>query len=239
MDRRTLLKILGYSTVGSGVAAFGAYRYGTHIETEWLQTERVTIPVKHLGSSFDGFKIVHMSDFHLHPHTQIELIKRAVSTTNSLKPDLIALTGDFVSGQRSSDSEAMFELAPTLSKLNAKHGVFAVLGNHEYWTNKNIVLTALKESGLPVLINSGLALNIGQQMLYLAGLDDGWMGHPDLAKAVEKRPGKVPTILLVHEPDFADAFSTDGTVSLQLSGHSHGGQIRLPGIGALVLPPHG
>jgi len=101
------------------------------------------------------------------------------------------------------------------------------------------VLTALKESGLPVLINSGLALNMGQQMLYLVGLDDGWMGHPDLSKALEQRRGKTPTILLVHEPDFADTFCADSTVSLQLSGHSHGGQIRIPGVGALVLPPHG
>ena len=193
----------------------------------------------HLGSSFDGFKIVQMSDFHLHPHTQIEFVEKAVDIANSLRPDLIALTGDYVSAHPSGTSEAMFELAPALSKLDAKHGVFAVLGNHEYWTNKKTVLTALKESGLPVLMNHGLSLNIGRQMLYLAGLDDGWMGHPDLSKALEKRPGKVPTIMLVHEPDFADAFSADGTVSLQLSGHSHGGQIRLPGIGALVLPRHG
>ena len=130
VDRRTILKALGYTVVGSGAAAFGTYRYGTGIETEWLQTERVTIPVKHLGSSFDGFKIVHMSDFHLHPHTQVELIKRAVAITNTLKPDLVALTGDYVSGHRSSDSEAMFELAPTLSKLNvyvfSENGTFGV-----------------------------------------------------------------------------------------------------------------
>jgi len=238
VNRRTLLKMFGCGVVASG-AVVGAYGYGSRIETEWLQTERVTIPVKHLGSSFEGFKIVHMSDFHLYPHTQIELIQRAVKITNSLKPDLIALTGDYVSGHKTRNSEAIFELAPVLSRLNAKHGVFSVLGNHEYWTNKNIVLTALKESGLPVLINHGLALNIGRQILYLAGLDDGWMGHPDLSKALEKRPGNLPTLLLVHEPDFADTYSSDGTISLQLSGHSHGGQIRLPGVGALVLPRHG
>ena len=134
---------------------------------------------------------------------------------------------------------ALHRVTAAARAANAKHGVFAVLGNHEYWTNKKIVLTALKESGVPVLMNNGLALNVGQEMLYLAGLDDGWQGHPDLSKALEKRPGKVPTILLVHEPDCADVFSTDGTVSLQLSGHSHGGQIRLPGVGALVLPRYG
>ena len=237
--RRTILKMLGSTFVGSGVAAFGIHQYGTRIETEWLQTERVTIPVKHLGASFEGFKIVHMSDFHLYPHTQIELIKRAVRITNSLKPELIALTGDYVSGSKARNSEAIFELAPVLSRLNAKHGVFSVLGNHDCLTNRSVVLAGLKECGLPVLINDGVALSRGQQTLYLAGLDDGRRGHPDLSKALEKRPGEVPTILLVHEPDFADTYSSDGTISLQLSGHSHGGQIRLPGIGALALPRYG
>ena len=239
LDRRTILKIFGCTVVGSGVAAFGLQRYSTHIETQWLQTERVTIPVKHLGSSFDGFKIVHLSDFHLYPHTQIELIERAVGTANRLRPDLITLTGDYVSGYRSRNSEAIFDLAPVLSKLNAKYGVFSVLGNHDYATNEDIVLAGLEESGLPVLRNDGLALSKGQQTLYLAGLDDGRRGRPDLSKALEKRPGNVPTILLLHEPDFADTYSADGTISLQLSGHSHGGQIRLPGVGALALPRYG
>jgi len=238
VNRRTILKMLGCAFVGSG-AVVGAYGYGSRLEAEWLQVEKLSIPVKQLGSSFEGFKIVQMSDFHLYPHTQIELIKRAVNITNSLKPDLITLTGDYVSREGSSKSEAIFELAPVLTKLNAKYGVFTVLGNHEYFTNEKVVLRSLKESGLTVLINDGLALSIGQQMLYLAGLDDAWKGNPDLSKALEKRPGSVPTILLVHEPDFADTYSADGSVSLQLSGHSHGGQIRLPGMGALVLPRHG
>ncbi len=239
VDRRAILKMLGYTFVGSGVATLGAYGYSSRLETQWLQIERVTVPLKHLGSALDGFKVVHMSDFHLYPHTQIELVERAVGAANRLRPDLIALTGDYVTGDRSSNSETIFELAPVLTKLNAKYGVFTVLGNHEYSTNEKVVLSGLKESGLTVLKNNGLALSVGQQMLYLAGLDDAWKGNPDLSKALEKRPGSVPTILLVHEPDFADTFSADGTVSLQLSGHSHGGQIRLPGIGALALPRHG
>ncbi len=230
--------MFGCTVVGSG-AVVGAYGYGSRIETEWLQTERVTIPVKHLGSSFEGFKIVHLSDFHLYPHTQIEFIERVVAISNSLKPDLIALTGDYVSGHKARNSEAIFELAPVLSRLDAKHGVFTVLGNHDHMTSKQVVIAGLKESGLPVLINDGVTLSRGQQVLYLAGLDDGRRGHPDLSKALEKRPGHVPTILLFHEPDFADTYSSNGTISLQLSGHSHGGQIRLPGIGALALPRYG
>ena len=120
VNRRTILKMFGCCVVGSG-AVVGAYGYGCRIETERRQTERVTIPVKHLGTSLEGFKIDHMSDFHLYPHTQIELIKRAVAITNSLKHDLVALTGDYVSGYEARNSEAIFELAPVLSRLDAKH----------------------------------------------------------------------------------------------------------------------
>ncbi len=90
--------------------------------------------------------------------------------------------------------------------------------------------------GLPILINQGLSLAVKQEILYLAGLDDGWSGQPDLKAALDKLPAGAPVILLVHEPDLADRFSLDGRVSLQLSGHSHGGQIRLPKIGSVILP---
>ncbi len=154
-SRRTILKMLGYSVVGSGVAALGVYRYSSRIETGWLEIERVTIPVRNLGSSFEGFKIVLLSDFHLYPYTEIELIKRAVDVANSLKPDLITLGGDYVLTR----GDSIFQLAPVLAQLNAKHGVFSVLGNHDYWVNEKIVCRGLEESGLPVLRNSGLTIS--------------------------------------------------------------------------------
>ncbi len=234
-SRRTLLKMCGYTVLGSGVAALSTYQYSLRAETQWLQLERVTIPVKNLGSSFEGFTIVLLSDFHLYPYTEIELIRRAVDMANDLKPDLVALLGDYVLD----DSDSIFELAPALARLNARHGVFSVLGNHDHWKGATIVRRGLKESGLPVLNNSGLTLSKGQQRLFLAGLDDGWVGRSNLSQALEKQPQDVPTILLMHEPDFADSFSADGRISVQLSSHSHGGQVRFPGIGAPVLPPYG
>jgi len=95
------------------------------------------------------------------------------------------------------------------------------------------------EAGLPVLDNSGVALGIRRGALCVAGLDDGWSGRPDLSRALDELPLGLPTLLLMHEPDFADDLSTDGRVWLQLSGHSHGGQVRLPGIGALSLSSRG
>jgi predicted MPP superfamily phosphohydrolase len=90
-----------------------------------------------------------------------------------------------------------------------------------------------------VLDNSGVALSAGGSQLYLAGVDDCWSGAPDLELALDGAPAAAPVVLLAHEPDFADTFALDGRVSLQLSGHSHCGQVRLPGIGALVLPTYG
>ena len=227
--------MFGYTVLGSGVAALSISQYSFRLETRWLQLERVTIPVKNLGSSFEGFKIALLGDFHLYPHTEIEFIRRAVDMANALKPDLVALLGDYVLDE----ADSIFELAPALARLNARHGVFSVLGNHDHWKGDRIVRRGLEESGLPVLNNSGLTLSRGQERIYLAGLDDGWMRRSNLSQALENQPRDVPTILLMHEPDFADTFSADGRISLQLSAHSHGGQVRLPGIGAPVLPPYG
>jgi predicted MPP superfamily phosphohydrolase len=168
----------------------------------------------------------------LYPYTQLDFIKEAVAVANALQPDLIVLTGDYVSRK----AEAIFELAPVLASLNAKHGVFSILGNHDLWTDVEIIRLGFKEQRLPLLENEGVALPVNGETLYLAGVDDGWSGQPDLALALAQRPTGALTILLAHEPDLADQFSLDERVSLQLSGHSHGGQVRLPLLGAPVLP---
>jgi hypothetical protein len=120
--------------------------------------------------------------------------------------------------------------------LNARHGVFAVLGNHDWWTDAQVVQSGLRRAGVNVLMNFGVVLPEG---VHLAGVDDPWSGAPDLRAALTQSGSNMPTVLLAHEPDFADDFSQDERIALQLSGHTHGGQIRLPGKGALVLPPYG
>ncbi|MCI0396733.1 MAG: metallophosphoesterase [Chloroflexi bacterium] len=235
INRRTFLKLLAGAMAGGGLAAVGGYGYVTKIEPEWLVVERVEVPLQGLVEALAGFRIVQLSDFHLYPYTQLDLIQEAVAMANELAPDLIVLTGDYVL----ETAEAIFELAPALAALNARHGVFAVLGNHDHWTDAAVVRAGLGSVGLPLLDNRGVTLHVGGSQLYLAGVDDCWSGQPDLTVALDGLPAGAPTILLAHEPDFADPFSEYGRVSLQLSGHSHGGQVRLPGIGALVLPPHG
>jgi predicted MPP superfamily phosphohydrolase len=194
--------------------------------------ERVSLPLNGLHPALEGFKIVQLSDLHLQPYTQLKAIATAVAQANRLKPDLIVLTGDYVS----LEAETVFEIAPVLASLNARYGVFTVLGNHDIWTNREVVQAGLREAGLPLLHNQGVPLSVGRGTIYLAGLDDGWIGQPDLKLALQAAPSGAPVILLAHEPDLADHFTLDPRVSVQLSGHTHGGQIRLPGFGAAVLP---
>ncbi|MDM8531468.1 metallophosphoesterase [Anaerolineales bacterium HSG25] len=222
---------MGATAIAGGIVAASSYFYVNN-ESQSLVVEQIQIPLKGLGSALEGFKIVQLSDFHLRPFTQIDLIQEAVRISNSLKPDLVVLTGDYVWYE----VEAIFDLTLTLAALQAKHGVYSTMGNHDLWTDVGIVRQGFDEVGLPILDNQGLVITEGKDSLYIAGLDDGWSGKPDLRTAMSDWQEGMPVVLLMHEPDLADKYSLDGRIGLQLSGHTHGGQIRFPGIGAVILP---
>lgn len=230
LNRREFLKVVGL-TVGGGLVAASSY-LAISDESQDPVVDQVPIRIKNLHPSLEGFTLLQMTDQHLYPLTQPSLIKKSVAIANSLNPDLVVLTGDYVW----QDLEAIDELAPILAGLDAKYGVFSTLGNHDYWLDADVITTTLEAAGLPVLVNQGLSVKHGKGSFYLAGLDDGWSGNPDLDATLDGAMPGDPVILLCHEPDLADRYALDGRVSLQLSGHSHGGQIRLPGIGALILP---
>jgi hypothetical protein len=197
-----------------------------------LIVESVKIPLENLDPSLEGFTIVQMSDFHVDLNMPIELVIEAVQMANQLDPDLIVLTGDYVTGS----ADSIVDLAPVLADLGARLGVYAILGNHDVWTDATRIRTALEEMGIPVLINSGLTLGDGDGVFYLAGLDDGWAGSPDLEQALHELTIDMPVIVLIHEPYLAETIADDGRVSLQLAGHTHGGQIRLFGLGKILAP---
>jgi len=235
ISRRGFLKMTASLTalsVAGAMGGVGSYEYGVHLAARWLTIEQVEIPLENLKPTLEGFRIVQLSDLHLYPYTQLDLIQEAIQITNALKPDLVVLTGDYVL----STAEAIFDLAPVLSTLNARYGVFGILGNHDLWTDADTVHAGFAANGIPLLRNQGIDLNIGGELLFLAGVDDGWSGQPDLKTALDNHRGDTPVILLAHEPDLADEFAKDGRIAVQLSGHSHGGQVRIPGLGPLVLP---
>ena len=229
IDRRRFLK--------SAVPAvtFGATGlYGTLIEPFQVVVERRVVRVPTLSPGLEGLRIVAMSDFHLEPYTKLPHIQAAVAAASALNPDLVFLLGDFVDSQL----DAIDRLAPALAAVRSRLGVFAVLGNHDFW-NGGHVTAILKGSGISVLRNRGVEVPVGRDSVFVAGVDSAWRARPDLRLAMEGYVGKAPVVLLAHEPDYADTAAADSRISLQLSGHSHGGQIRLPGIGALRLPTWG
>jgi hypothetical protein len=223
LSRRNFLRIAGFTALGSLVALAGGLSMVD--ESQSPVVERILIPVKDLHPALEGFTIVQMSDIHLLPYTLPDLVQRSVDMANALKPDLTVLTGDFVWRMRSGAEV----LAPLLANLNARFGVFSVMGNHDYWLDIEAVQAAFDAARLPVLYNEGLAIGVGKALLYLAGVDDGQAGRPDLKLALERAPAEAPVVLLWHEPDLADIASLDSRVLLQLSGHTHGGQVLIPG----------
>ncbi len=229
LSRRKFLT-LSASAVAGSIATTGYI--SANNEAGQPVIERVDISLKNLPPALEGLRIVWLSDFHLYPYTELDVLQRAATMAASLNPDILILGGDYVTRE----AEAVFELAPILANLNARYGVFSIIGNHDIWTNIDVIETGLAKARIPVLKNKGVTLSVNNSLLYLAGVDDGWSGQPDLAAAMSNRPDGASTVLLAHEPDLADTFSLDPRISLQLSGHSHGGQIRFQGIGALVLP---
>jgi hypothetical protein len=202
---------------------------------EQLAVDRITLPIRGLHPALAGFRIVQLSDFHLYPFTQLSFLRSAVEQANALKPDLIVLTGDYVT----LDAEAIDELAPLLATLDARHGVYGVLGNHDLWTNRRTIEAGFANARVPLLINQQISIAAGQGQLHLVGLDDGWSGQPDLAAALDAVPAHAPAILLLHEPDLFDEYAADPRIRVQLSGHSHGGQVRMWGNQPPILPRYG
>jgi hypothetical protein len=224
----------------AGAAVVGGVGFA---ESDRPQVTRIDIRLPGLPHEFDGFTIAQLSDFHYEDRFSVVPIRKGVELVNGLHPDLIVLTGDFVTvplGDYHRSTASRFAknsgpCAEVLGKLQAPAGKFAVLGNHDGSSDPSYVVHALQGHGIPVLMNRSLPLERGKARIWLAGIDDVLEGRPDLAAALRPIPAGEVTILLAHEPDFADEVAF-APVDLQLAGHSHGGQIWIPGIGAPWLP---
>ncbi len=231
ISRRGLLKAALRIAAGSSLATLGTTFYATRVEAGWLKIERIRVPIPALPPIFDGYRIAQLSDIHLGSFTPRETVAHAIQMALDLAPDLIVLTGDYVL-----DVLDWPMLYGELNKLSAHGNVMAILGNHDHWTDATWVRQVLAAAGIPELRNTSRALIRGDQAIWLVGVDDIWEKHNDLPAALVDVPPDAVTILLAHEPDFADEAALTGRIALQLSGHSHGGQVRIPGIGAPVLP---
>jgi len=185
-----------------------------------------------------------MSDFHYDEHFSVLPLRSAIDIVNPLQPDLVVLTGDFVTvpafkhyfKNAKKAAEAVEPCAHLLGQLRARLGIFAILGNHDIGTDPHRITDNLQGRGIAVLRNRSISLEQGGQRLWLSGVDDVLERKSDMELALRGVPRDEPVVLLVHEPDCADRVARY-PVDFQLSGHSHGGQVRIPLVGALYLPP--
>jgi predicted MPP superfamily phosphohydrolase len=205
----------------------------------------LTVPIPGLDQAFDGYRIVQITDIHMGHWITASRLEGVVALTNQQAPDLVVLTGDFVSYVV---DEIADDLAIGLSRLQAADGVLAILGNHDHWMGADRISQILIQGGVHVLRNEIFACartadppkfvaHSLDSHLYIAGLDDILVCKHDLGKVLANLPDDGPVILLAHEPDYADTAAAAGRFALQLSGHSHGGQIVIPGFGPILRGP--
>ncbi len=235
VTRRNFLRL------AAGSAA-GLVFYAGEISRHELELVNVTIKLPRLPDAFAGMKVVQISDFHFHAYTEALFLEAIVRKVNALAPDLVLLTGDFVSSNplpQHTNVKLAYHCAEILSHIECALR-YAIMGNHDALVGAHAVTDALTTHGIPVLANRSVPLERQGQRIWLAGVEDVLTQRPDLSAALRaavRRDGE-PTILLVHEPDFAD-YAMGQQVDLILSGHTHGGQILLPFLPPLMLPDMG
>lgn len=208
------------------------------------QVVRREILLRRWPASLSGFAVALLSDFHYDDHFSRHPLEAAVGIVNDLHADLIVLTGDFVTAPSFDGGEeraaALAEpCAALLQQMRAAHGRWAVLGNHDWATDPRRVAQTLEAHQIEVLSNRSVPIEAAGARFWLAGVNDVLFGTSDLDATLAPVPRGEATILLAHEPDYADYVAhriVDSPVDLQLSGHSHGGQIRLPFLPPLYLP---
>ena len=192
-----------------------------------LEITQNFVILRTLPAAFDGLRVAQLSDIHHGLFLPLPAVERAVEAANALGADLIALTGDFVTFS----PDYVRPMARALSRLRAPMGVFAVLGNHDYRAGADLVARELRRAGINVLRNTHTALKRGSDRLWLVGVDDLWY-NCDLKRALRGVPRGAPTVLLSHNPAIIGQAARLG-LDLVLSGHTHGGQIRLPVLGSV------
>jgi uncharacterized protein len=220
-----------------GVLLLGGLVYVRKVEPEDVEVVPVSLVLPRLDAVFEGYRIAQISDIHADGWMTPGRVLSLVNLVNAEAPDLVAITGDFAtySRFRSLIRHASRLIAP-LRRLQATDGVVAVLGNHDHKTDARTVRRVLAASGVIELHNAVLTLRRGGESLYLCGVDDLKEGAPRLDRALERLSEEGAAVLLAHEPDFADESAATGRFDLQLSGHSHGGQVGVPLLRYPFLP---
>jgi predicted MPP superfamily phosphohydrolase len=236
LTRRGFLKL---SLTAAGEAALillGGVGYARIIEPGWEIVTELALTLPRLPFAFHGYRIVQISDIHIGTWMNQRRLAKVIDTVNQLNPDLVVITGDFVYYDIEENAD---ELISPLSGIDAKDGTLAILGNHDYWTNPGMVREIIKSAGILDISNAVQTLERDNSLLHIAGVDDYWEHKDRLDLVLDALPLEGAAILLAHEPDYADISANARRFDLQLSGHSHGGQVILPFLGPPILPLYG
>jgi len=237
------------------LGAAGLAVYSGWLERHFIDVTERDFFLPNLPSAFNGMRIVQLSDIHLDDYTEPFFLKHAVERINSLKPDAIFFTGDFVSAKDSWKHHpesfsrkfaigAAWQCANILTSLECK-AQYAVLGNHDFGVGAAEVTEALTDNGISVLRNTYAPIERDGGRFWLAGVDDPLVAHPEPDLAIPELIRGIPNepvILMCHAPDYVDRLLKNPVghaIDVVFSGHSHGGQVRLPFYGPLILPPLG
>lgn len=228
---------------GAGLAAAGMAFYSAEIARHEISVLTHTIPIRNLPPAFQGFRIVQVSDIHYDEYTEPYFVHHIIDHVNALAPDLVTLTGDYISFTpmpRDYVLGAMHRCAAALSRIACTQR-YAVMGNHDSFLGAPTIAPILAAVDIPLLVNQHAPIERSGERLWLAGVHDPVTHVPDLDATIPARPD-APVILMSHGPDYADTVAAHPRgpfVDLMLSGHSHGGQVRFPIVGALHTPVGG
>ncbi len=238
MSRRQFLR---RSAAGSmGLAAFSVGGYASFVAPQRLRVEAYTIPIRGLPPELDGFRLVHVSDTHYGPYNALPYLRNSAEQASALDGDFMILTGDYVHHTPRSVEPGI----GMLTDYRARLGQAAVLGNHDHWEGTEACQEMFKEIGTPLLDNARMFLTpdgltdtpVPGKSICLAGVGDLWDDEVSLDKALDGVDPEMPRILLSHNPDVAEEMDSAHRVDLMLSGHTHGGQISIPGWGPPLVP---
>lgn len=230
MNRRRFLRTAVYGSAAALTIGGLGYSFA---EANDLRVVRRTVTVPNLPAAFRGTRIAFLTDIHHGPYVSLDYVNGVVRTTAALDPDLIVLGGDYIS-REAKYAGPCFEV---LSQLKAPMGIYGVLGNHDYWHGERQVRDGMTAARFTDLTNRGEWLTLRGDRLRLCGVDDLWTARPNAQQALaDARPGDA-VILVSHNPDFAETL-TDRRPGLILSGHTHGGQVMIPGSGAPIVPSY-
>ena len=216
--------------------------YVFQIEPQWFEIVPVNVSVPNLAPAFDGFTIVQISDVHVDTSMNPKKLSEIARLINKQQPDIIAMTGDFITRKTDTQAYSFSLLEKTFKQFSPTEKTLAVLGNHDHWSDSDRIRQLLRNSDVVDLNNSIYTVEKNNSKLVIAGVDDYWVRKSDIDAVLKELElqNNPPAILLVHEPDFADISAPTHKFALQMSGHTHGGQIRFGSRkNPPVLPPFG